>query len=151
MLRPDDAAHLGMAIEDAAWIEDRLLQRAVPAGKIDVDLADFDAVVARVAHKLGRRVETHGLGVEDRRAEDVGIKGLEPAGGVDQQCEGRCMAFRKAVFAETLDLLEAALGKLFRIALLDHARDQVCHDISAMVPLRLKVAMARRSLSASLG
>ena len=101
-----------MTVEDAAGIEVRLLQRAVPAGKIDVDLADFDAVVARVTHKLGRRVETHGLGVEDRRAEDIGIKGLEPAGGVDEQGEGGGVAFRKAVFAETLDLLEAALGKL---------------------------------------
>ena len=75
-------------------------------------VADVDAVVARVAHQLRRRIEAHRLGVEDRRAEDVRIEGLEPAGGIDQQREGGGVAFRKAVFAKTFDLPEAALGEL---------------------------------------
>src|SRR5690606_21027364 len=61
---PDDAAHLGMAVEDTARVEIRLFQPAVPVGKIDVDLTDLDAVVARVTHQLGGRVKPHGLGVE---------------------------------------------------------------------------------------
>ena len=40
---------------------------------IDVDLADLDAMVAGVADQLRRLVKTHRLGVQDRRAEDVGI------------------------------------------------------------------------------
>ena len=69
-------------------------------------------MIARVADQLGRLVEAHRLRVEDRRAEHVGIEGLEPAGGIDQQREGGGMAFGKAVFAEPLDLLEAALGEV---------------------------------------
>ena len=89
----------------------RFFQRAIPVGMIDVDVADLDAMVARVADQLRRRVKAHRLGVQDRRAEDVGIEGLEPAGGIDQQSEGGGVAFRKAVFAEPFDLLEAALGE----------------------------------------
>ena len=37
------------------------LERAVPIGMIDVHGAHLDAVLARIAHELGRRVETHGL------------------------------------------------------------------------------------------
>ena len=92
------------------------LQRAVPIGMIDVDIADLDAMVPRVAHKLRRCVKSHRLGIQDRGAEDVGIEGLEPAGGIDQQREGGGVAFGKAVFAKTLDLLEAALGEFPSIA-----------------------------------
>ena len=71
-------------------------------------------MILGIADKLRWLVETHGLGVEDRRAEDIRVIGLQPAGGIDQQSERGGMAFGKAVFAETLDLLEAALGEILR-------------------------------------
>ena len=73
--RLDDAAHLAMAVVDARRLEGRRLQRAVPAGMVDVDRAHLDAMLARVAHELRRRIEAHRLRVEDRGAEDVGIEG----------------------------------------------------------------------------
>ena len=114
----------GVAVEDTVRVEFRLFQRAVPAGKIDVHFANFDAMVARVTHELGRRVKTHRLGVEDRRAEDVGIKGLEPAGSIDEQGEGGSVAFRKAILAKTFDLGEAALGEVARVVAGDHSVDE---------------------------
>ena len=42
----------------------RRLQRAVPAGGVDADRPDLDAMRRGVAHDLGRRVEAHRLGVE---------------------------------------------------------------------------------------
>ena len=92
---------------------------------VDVDIADLDAVILRVADKLRRRVKPHGLRIQDRGAEDVRIKGLEPAGGVDEQREGSSVAFGKAVFAKPLDLLEAALGEFPGIVLCDHALDHL--------------------------
>ena len=78
---------------------------------VDVDIAYLDAVILRVADKLRRRIEPHGLRIQDRSAENVRIEGLEPAGGIDEQREGSSVAFGKAVFAEPFDLLEAAFGK----------------------------------------
>ena len=80
------------------------LQRAVPVAVVDVDLADLDAVVDRVAHELGRGVEAHGLGVEDGGAEHVGVVALEPGRDVDQQREAGGVALGEAVIAEALDL-----------------------------------------------
>jgi hypothetical protein len=123
MARLDDIAHFGMPGQDTQRVERRLFQRAVPGGQVDVDLADVDAMVLRVADELCRLVETHRLRIQNRGAEHVGIEGLEPAGGVDQQGEGGGVAFGKAVLAETLDLLEAALGELLLVTLADHAFD----------------------------
>ena len=47
------------------------LQRAVPAGGVDADRPDLDAMVAGIADDLRRRIETHRLRVEQRRAEDI--------------------------------------------------------------------------------
>ena len=54
----------------------RGLQRAIPVAVVDVDRAQLDAVLARVAHELGRLVEAHRLAVEDRGAEHVRIDGI---------------------------------------------------------------------------
>ena len=97
----------------------------VPVGMIDIDRAHLDAVLAHVAHDLRRRVEAHGLRVEQRGREHVRIAALEPGRGIDQQREARGMAFREAVFAEALDLAEAALGELARIVARDHAFDHL--------------------------
>src|SRR5690606_8185238 len=93
-------------------------------GKVDVRLANLDAVFARVADNLGRRVEAHRLGVEQCRTEDVRIIGLEPGGGVNQEGEGSGMALRETIFAEALELTETALGEVARVALADHALDE---------------------------
>ena len=119
-----------MSCENSRGVEGRFLQRAVPVGMIDVDRAHVDAVILGVPHELCRLVEPHRLGIEHRRAEDVGIEGLEPAGGIDEQREGSGVTLGKAVFAETLDLLEAAFGKLLRIALGDHAGD---HPVAVLM------------------
>ena len=79
MICLDDTAHLGMTGEDAGRIEGASLQRAVPDGKIDVDVAYVDSMIARVADELGRLVKSHRLRIQDRGAEHVGIEGLEPA------------------------------------------------------------------------
>ena len=121
----NDFTHFAMAGLHLIRIERRLLERAVPVREIDVDRPDLDAVLPGVAHELCRRIESHGLGIEDRGAEDIRVESLEPAGGIDQQCEGRGMAFGKTVIAEPLDLLEASFGELPVIAFGDHAGDEL--------------------------
>ena len=101
------------------------LQRRVPVGAVDVDRAHLDPVLAQVAHDLRRRIEAHGLRVEQRRREHVRIAALEPGRGIDQQREARGVAFREAVFAEAFDLAEAALGEVARIASRHHALDHL--------------------------
>ena len=97
----------------------------VPVRMIDIDRAHLDAVLAHVAHDLRRRVESHRLRVEQGRGEHVRITALEPGRGIDEQREARGMAFREAVFAEALDLAEAALGEVARIVPCDHAFDHL--------------------------
>ena len=41
------------------------LQRRIPIGKIDIDGAYLDAMLARIAHDLGRRIKAHRLGIEN--------------------------------------------------------------------------------------
>ena len=82
-------------------------------------------LILGVAYKLRRRVESHRLRIQDRGAEDVRVKRLEPAGGVDEQRKGRSMAFVKSVFAETFDLLEDLLRELERVTALLHAIEQL--------------------------
>jgi hypothetical protein len=101
-----------------------LFQRAIPCAVIDVRLSHLDAVLARVAYELGRLVEAHRLAVENGGAEDVRIVALDPGGGVDEQREACGVAFRKTIFAKTLDLAEAAFGKRAVIAAAGHAGDE---------------------------
>ncbi len=96
---------------------------AVPIRMIDIDGPHLDAVLAHVAHDLRGRVKTHRLRIEQRRGEHVGIAAFQPGRGIDQQRKTRGMAFRKTVFAETLDLAEAALGEIALITFRRHAID----------------------------
>src|ERR1700730_4021130 len=101
------------------------LQRAIPARGVDADRPNIDAMVARIAHDLGRRVEAYWLRVQERRAADVGVMAFEPRRGVgDQRKRGR-VTFRKSVTAKTLQLLEGLFGKLRLIAIGDHAGNQL--------------------------
>ena len=88
------------------------LQRAIPVGMIDVRLAHLDAMLVRIAHDLGWRVEAHRLRVQQRAAKTLGIAALEPARRIDEQREARGMALGKAVLAEAFDLAEAAFGEI---------------------------------------
>ena len=81
-------------------------------------------MLARIAHQLRRRIETHRLAVQQRCQECVRVVPLEPGADIHQQRKTRRMAFRKTIFAKAFDLLEDALGKFQRIALLDHPPDQ---------------------------
>ena len=101
------------------------LQRAVPAARIDVHRADLDAVLAGIAHDLRGGVEAHRLGVEQRRAERVGMMAFHPRRGVGDQREARGVAFGKAVGAKPLDLLEGLLGKVALVAARDHTLYQL--------------------------
>src|SRR5271166_6844214 len=97
------------------------LERGVPLRVIDVDWAHLDAMLGEVAHDLGRRVESHRLRVEQGGREHVRITALEPGRGIDKEREARGVAFRKTVFAEALDLAEAAFGEVARIVSRDHS------------------------------
>ena len=123
--RADMVAHAGIAGLHPPGVEGGGLQRLVPVGAIDVDRPHLDPVLAGVAHDLRRGVEAHRLGVQEGGGEDVRIMAFQPAGGVDQQREGGGVAFGKAVFAEALDLLEAALGEVALVAARDHALDHL--------------------------
>src|SRR5690606_9480964 len=70
---------------------------------------------------LRRLVESHGLAIEQGCRENIRIKAFEPRGYVDQQGEGSGVTLGEAVTAESLQLLEYAVGKLFRIPLPNHA------------------------------
>ena len=92
---------------------------------IDIDGQNFDAMLARIAHKLRGRVKAHGLRIEDRRAEDIRIMALDPGRDIDEQCKARRMTFGKPVISETFDLLEAPLGKIQFIVIADHPADEL--------------------------
>ncbi len=100
------------------------LQRAIPRAVVHVDLPHLDLVLAGVADDLGGGVEAHGLAVDKRGGEGRGLVALEPAGDVDEDGEARGVALGEAVLAEALDLLEAALGEVPRVAALEHAGDE---------------------------
>src|SRR5262245_25814271 len=97
------------------------LKRAVPQAVIDIDLARLDAMVDRATHDLRRRIEAHGLGVEECRGKRRWVMAFEPGRDIDEMSEARGVALGEAILAEALDLVEAALGELCRIAARHHA------------------------------
>ena len=89
-----------------------------------LDRPHFNSVIARVAHQLRRRVETHGLAVDERAGESRGLMTLEPRGAVHQQRETRGVRLGKAVFAEALDLAEDLARETFVVTARAHAVDE---------------------------
>src|SRR5689334_4661099 len=87
------------------------LQRVLRKTEGDIDLAHLDAVLARVADDLGRRVKPHRLRVEQPAAEGIGVIVLQPGRDIDELGEARGMALRKAVGAKALDLLKTVLDR----------------------------------------
>ncbi len=66
-------------------------ERAIPAAARHIDCAHLHAVRARIAHQLRRRIKTHRLTVDERRAKGRGLVMFEPGGGIDEQCKARRM------------------------------------------------------------
>ena len=98
-------------------IEGRItLNRAIPPAPVDAHRPHLDAMLPRVADDLGGGVEAHRLGVEQGRAEQVGMMAFHPGRGVGDLGEAGGVALGKAVAAEALDLLERPLGEVARIA-----------------------------------
>ncbi len=95
---------------------------------VDIHRTHLDAVLADIAHDLRRRVEAHGLRVDQRRCKGIRIAALEPGRGIDEEREARRMAFRKAVFAEAFDLAETAFGEVAGIAVCFHSLDQLVSE-----------------------
>ena len=101
-----------------------IFQGTIPIREIHVHRAHVDAVLLRVAHDLRRRVEAHRLAVEQRGREHLRVVAFDPGRDIDQDRKARGVAFRKAVFAEALDLLEAARGEFALVAAIAHAIDE---------------------------
>src|SRR3546814_18213710 len=108
-----------------SWAVARRLEGAVPVAGIHVGRADLDAVLACVADKLGRRVETHRLAVQQRGGEDRGIVMLHPGRHLDHKAESRRHALRKPKDAEAIDLREPTRGEVGRVAARDSPAPQV--------------------------
>lgn len=87
---------------------------------IDVGFQNDDAMFARAAHELGGSIKAHRLRVQQGTGERCGIMAFEPSR----------VAFGKAVLAEPLDLIEAALGKGALVAALDHARHHLLLELT---------------------
>ena len=120
-----EAVHLPEAQPERERAVFARFQRVVPFAETHIDGAHFDIMLARIAHDLGRRIETHRLRIEQRTAERGGMMALEPGRDIDKLRKARGMAFRKAIGAEAFDLLEAAFGEIAVIA----ARDHVAHHL----------------------
>jgi hypothetical protein len=97
---------------------------------IDRDGPDLDPMFAGIRDDLGRRVEAHRLGVEQRGAEDIGMMVLHPAACIGDLGEAGGMALGKAIGAEALDLLEGALGEILTVAARHHAADQLVVEMA---------------------
>ena len=104
--------------------------------EIDVGRAYLDAVLTRIADDLRRRVKPHRLRVEQGAGEDIGVKAFDPGRDIDEQRKARGMAFRKAVSAEPLDLVEAAGREVACVAVRHHAGDEfVAEQVDLAVAL----------------
>src|SRR5690606_1736653 len=87
-------------------------ERTVPIGVIDIHGKHFDAVLAGIPHELGRRIETHGLRIQQRGAKGSRMIMFDPGRDINEEREACGMALGKTVLAKTLDLVEASLGKV---------------------------------------
>src|SRR5208282_5341803 len=61
------------------------LERRVPFTPVDVDGEDDDAVLLRILQDRARRVETHGLAIDERQSERRGMMHLEPGARINEE------------------------------------------------------------------
>ena len=106
-----------------ASVRTHLLQRAIPRRAIHIRRQHRHPMLARIADDLRRGVEAHRLRVQQRSCEGRREVALQPARNVNQMGKARRVAFGEAVFAEPLDLVEAARGEIGIVAARDHAAD----------------------------
>jgi hypothetical protein len=85
-------------------------------------------VFLRVADDLGGGVEAHGLRIQKRGGEDVGVVALDPRRVIDEEREACGVAFGEAVIAEAFDLFETAGCEVAFVAVLDHAGDELVFE-----------------------
>ena len=90
---------------------------------VHIDRQHRHAMICRIAHNLRGRIKSHRLRIEQSAGKRRWIVAFEPAGDIDQMRKAGGMAFRKAIFAKTLDLIEAALRKVAVIAARHHTLD----------------------------
>ncbi|KOT25677.1 hypothetical protein DM52_4833 [Burkholderia mallei] len=118
-------------------------ERRFPAALRRIDRQHRHAVALRVLHELRGRIEAHRLAVQERGEKDRRLVTLEPAARISELREARRMAFRKAILAEALDLLEDLLGEFAGIAALEHPRDDplvILAEIALAFPRRHRPA-----------
>ena len=82
-LREDRHVRLAQAIDLAEAEPHRrlpmtLLQHRIPLREGDIDGQHLHPVFARIAHDLGRRIEAHGLAVQQAGGEHLGEDALQP-------------------------------------------------------------------------
>ena len=94
-------------------------------------------MLPRIPDDLRRSIEPHRLAVDERRREGRGLVALEPGGDIHEYREARGVALGEAVLAEALDLLEAAIGELTRVAVGEHAVDELLAEAEDRVALAL--------------
>jgi hypothetical protein len=94
-----------------------------------VDGTDLHPVSSRIVDNRGRRIEAHGLGVEERRVELRSVVVLQVARGVDEQGETGRMALGKSVVGERCQVLEDLLGHVRRHPVPPQSVDQVLLDL----------------------
>ena len=87
--------------------------------------ANLDAVALGILHQLGRRVETHGQGIEQAAVKGCRLMAFQPGGNVDQQGKTGGVRFGKAVLSKALHLIENTLGEFFAVATFEHAVNQL--------------------------
>ncbi len=86
-------------------------------------------MLARIGNQLRRRIETHGLTVEQGTGKRRGVVTLQPRGGIGQQRKTGGVGFGKAVFAEALYLVKDLLCEMLRIAARLHTRQQFFFEL----------------------
>ena len=124
-----EAGDLMEAQAQGAFRSQGAFERAVPVAGIDVGRPHLDAVLSGIAHELRGCIKAHRLGIEQRRAEDLGIVVLHPGRDIDQDRKARGMAFGKAVFAESFDLLETAVDEFLLVLVRQHSVDEIVLEL----------------------
>ncbi len=99
-------------------------QSALPPAVANVHRPHLDAVPLCVLHNGRWRIEAHWPGVEQGAGKNVRVVLLDPRSRPGNERKTRRVALGKAVFTETADLIENALGKLRGDPFGGHAGDQ---------------------------
>ncbi|MNE33198.1 hypothetical protein D3C80_1268540 [compost metagenome] len=68
----------GVALFTIPILLARRLQRAIKTAVINADRTHLDVMIARITHDLRRGVKPHGLRIEKRRTENIGMMAFQP-------------------------------------------------------------------------